>query len=106
LKELTLEDFGVQVASVVELLREGRAALHTSFACYKFLIIYGLSFSIFKLTANWYMLLLYSQQRTEEVLFLYYEKELIELILSRCEFSVGQLAHHYHALLLLCTQID
>jgi predicted P-type ATPase len=42
------------VASVVELLREGRAALHTSFACYKFLIIYGLSFSIFKLTANWY----------------------------------------------------
>jgi hypothetical protein len=44
--------------------------------------------------------------RIEEVLFLYYEKELIELILSRCEFSVGQLAHHYHALLLLCTQID
>lgn len=94
------------MASVVELLREGRAALHTSFACYKFLIIYGLSFSIFKLTANWYILLLYSQQRTEEVLFLYYEKELIELILSRCKFSVGQLAHHYHTLLLLCTQID
>jgi magnesium-transporting ATPase (P-type) len=65
LKEITLENFGVQVASVVELLREGRAALHTSFACYKFLIIYGLSFSIFKLTANWYILL-YSQQRTED----------------------------------------
>jgi len=106
LKELTLEDFGVQVASVVELLREGRAALHTSFACYKFLIIYGLSFSIFKLTANWYILLLCSLLRTEEVLFLYYEKELIELILSRCKFSVGQLAHHYHTLLLLWTQID
>lgn len=43
-----------QVASVVELLREGRGALHTSFACYKFLITYGLMFSILKLCAYWW----------------------------------------------------
>ncbi|EFJ32188.1 hypothetical protein SELMODRAFT_439526 [Selaginella moellendorffii] len=42
------------IESVVDLLREGRAALHTSFACYKFLIIYGLMFSILKLCAYWY----------------------------------------------------
>lgn len=42
-----------QVTSVVELLREGRGALHTSFACYKFLITYGLMFSILKLCAYW-----------------------------------------------------
>ncbi|CAM6091151.1 unnamed protein product [Calypogeia fissa] len=42
------------VVSVVDLLREGRGALHTSFACYKFLIMYGLTFSIFKLACNWY----------------------------------------------------
>lgn len=40
---------------MVELLREGRAALHTSFACFKFLIIYGLSFSILKLCSNWWV---------------------------------------------------
>ncbi|BBN18845.1 hypothetical protein MPTK1_8g05990 [Marchantia polymorpha subsp. ruderalis] len=42
------------VASVVDLLREGRGALHTSFACYKFLIMYGLMFSILKLCCYWY----------------------------------------------------
>lgn len=41
------------ITSAVELVREGRADLHTSFACYKFLIIYGLSFSILKLSFNW-----------------------------------------------------
>ncbi|KAG0585432.1 hypothetical protein KC19_2G011200 [Ceratodon purpureus] len=46
------------VASVVELLREGRGALHTSFACYKFLITYGLMFSILKLCAYWYGIIL------------------------------------------------
>ncbi|KAI5068182.1 hypothetical protein GOP47_0017102 [Adiantum capillus-veneris] len=42
------------ILSVVDLLREGRGALHTSFACYKFLIMYGLMFSIFKLCCYWY----------------------------------------------------
>lgn len=36
------------------MVREGRAALHTSFACFKFLVMYGLSFSIFKLTTNYF----------------------------------------------------
>eukprot|EP00250_Pteridium_aquilinum_P014895 c22269_g1_i1 orf=370-4158(-) len=42
------------ILSPVDLLREGRGALHTSFACYKFLIMYGLMFSIFKLCCYWY----------------------------------------------------
>ncbi|XP_024527352.1 probable cation-transporting ATPase 13A4 [Selaginella moellendorffii] len=42
------------VQAVVDLLREARGALHTSFACYKFLIIYGLQFSIFKLCCYWF----------------------------------------------------
>ncbi|MCO5602074.1 hypothetical protein L7F22_056201 [Adiantum nelumboides] len=42
------------ILSPVDLLREGRGALHTSFACYKFLIMYGLTFSIFKLCSYWY----------------------------------------------------
>ncbi|BBN19120.1 hypothetical protein MPTK1_8g08050 [Marchantia polymorpha subsp. ruderalis] len=42
------------VSSVVDLVREGRGCLHTSLACYKFLIIYGLTFSILKLACNWY----------------------------------------------------
>lgn len=42
------------VLSTVDLLREGRGALHTSFACYKFLIMYGLMFSILKLCCYWY----------------------------------------------------
>ncbi|MCO5602078.1 hypothetical protein L7F22_056205 [Adiantum nelumboides] len=42
------------ILSTVDLLREGRGALHTSFACYKFLIMYGLMFSIFKLCCYWY----------------------------------------------------
>nr|PNR41660.1 hypothetical protein PHYPA_019065 [Physcomitrium patens] len=46
------------VASTVELIREGRGALHTSFACYKFLIMYGLMFSILKLCAYWYGIIL------------------------------------------------
>ncbi|KAK3240843.1 hypothetical protein CYMTET_49346 [Cymbomonas tetramitiformis] len=41
-------------ASCVDLLREGRASLHTSFACYKFLITYGQLFSILKLICFWY----------------------------------------------------
>jgi len=36
------------VQSVVDLLREGRASLATSFASYKFLIIYGQTFSVIK----------------------------------------------------------
>ncbi|KAL3676685.1 hypothetical protein R1sor_026633 [Riccia sorocarpa] len=46
------------VLSVVDLLREGRGALHTSFACYKFLIMYGLMFSILKLCCYWYGIIL------------------------------------------------
>eukprot|EP00249_Psilotum_nudum_P025155 c29394_g1_i2 orf=541-4356(-) len=42
------------VTSVVDLICEGRGALHTSFACYKFLIMYGLMFSVFKLYCYWY----------------------------------------------------
>ena len=38
-----------QVAAVEELLREGRSALHTSIGAYKFLIMYGLLFSVLKL---------------------------------------------------------
>ena len=43
-----------QVAAVEELLREGRAALHTSIASYKFLITYGLLFSVLKLACYYY----------------------------------------------------
>lgn len=42
------------VSSTVELVREGRAALHTSFASFKFLIMYGLSYSIFRMAQNWF----------------------------------------------------
>ncbi|KAJ7537387.1 hypothetical protein O6H91_11G004100 [Diphasiastrum complanatum] len=42
------------VISVVDLLIEGRGALHTSFASYKFIIMYGLMFSVFKLCCYWY----------------------------------------------------
>jgi len=35
-------------------LREGRAALHTSIASYKFLITYGLLFSVLKLACYYY----------------------------------------------------
>jgi hypothetical protein len=45
---------GVQVASVVDLLREGRGALHTCFGSFKFLIMYGLLFSVLKLCSYWY----------------------------------------------------
>lgn len=37
------------IVSVVDLLCEGRATLATSFASYKFLIIYGQLFSVLKL---------------------------------------------------------
>jgi cation-transporting ATPase 13A3/4/5 len=37
----------------VDLLKEGRAALHTSLACYKFLIMYGQLFSVVKLASFW-----------------------------------------------------
>lgn len=40
--------------SVVDLLMEGRASLATSFANYKFLIMYGLLFSVVKLVSFWY----------------------------------------------------
>ena len=40
--------------SVVDLLKEGRASLATSFANYKFLIMYGLIFSVVKLVSFWY----------------------------------------------------
>lgn len=36
--------------AVVELLREGRAALHTSFASFKFIVTYSLDFSLLKLS--------------------------------------------------------
>lgn len=38
---------------MVDLLREGRGALHTSFAAVKFLVIYGLNFSVLKLGSYW-----------------------------------------------------
>ena len=41
-------------ASVVDLLREGRGALHTSIAAYKYLIMYGLLFSVLKLSFYYY----------------------------------------------------
>ena len=43
----------VQMSSTVELMREGRCALHTRLACYKFLITYGLHFSVFNIAAFW-----------------------------------------------------
>ena len=46
-----------QVQSVVDLVSEGRGALHTSFAAVKFLIIYGLNFSVLKLCSYWCALL-------------------------------------------------
>uniref|UniRef100_A0A0G4FG43 Uncharacterized protein n=1 Tax=Chromera velia CCMP2878 TaxID=1169474 RepID=A0A0G4FG43_9ALVE len=39
------------VKSVVEALREGRGALHTSFACFFFALLFGLVFSLIKITA-------------------------------------------------------
>jgi len=42
------------ISSVVDLLLEGRASLATSFATYKFLIIYGQLFSILKLICFYY----------------------------------------------------
>lgn len=43
-----------QVGSIVDLLREGRCALHTRLACYKFLITYGLHFSVLNIACYWY----------------------------------------------------
>ncbi len=40
--------------SVVDLLKEGRASLATSFANYKFLIMYGLLFSVVKLVSFYF----------------------------------------------------
>ena len=42
------------IHSVVDLLREGRCALATSFASYKFLVTYGQLFSVLKLVCFWY----------------------------------------------------
>lgn len=42
-----------QVGSIVDLLREGRCALHTRLACYKFLITYGLHFSVLNIACYW-----------------------------------------------------
>lgn len=44
--------------SVVDLLKEGRASLATSFANYKFLISYGLQFSVVKLCSFFYGVLM------------------------------------------------
>lgn len=46
------------IMSVVELLKEGRCALHTSFGAYKFIIIYGQLFAILKLCSFWYGVIL------------------------------------------------
>ncbi|KAL3158258.1 hypothetical protein ABBQ38_010509 [Trebouxia sp. C0009 RCD-2024] len=46
------------VRSIVDLLREGRCALHTRLACYKFLITYGLHFSVLNLVCTWYGMIL------------------------------------------------
>ncbi|DBA79899.1 TPA: hypothetical protein ACH3X1_008117 [Trebouxia sp. C0004] len=46
------------ISSAVELIREGRCALHTRLACYKFLITYGLHFSVFNIAAFWYGIVL------------------------------------------------
>ena len=43
----------VQVKSIVDLMREGRCALHTRLACYKFLITYGLHFSVLNIACYW-----------------------------------------------------
>lgn len=44
--------------SVIDLVKEGRASLATSFANYKFLITYGFCFVTAKLTMNWYGVLM------------------------------------------------
>lgn len=44
--------------SVVELLKEGRCALHTSFGAYKFIIMYGQLFALLKLCSFWYGVIL------------------------------------------------
>ena len=44
---------GVQVSSSVKLVREGRCALHTRLACYKFLITYGLHMSVLNIACYW-----------------------------------------------------
>lgn len=46
--------------SVVDLLKEGRASLATSFANYKFLITYGMLFSVVKLCSFYYGVLMHS----------------------------------------------
>jgi len=46
------------VSSCVELLREGRASLSTSFASYKLLVVYGLLFSVVKLTSFYFAVLM------------------------------------------------
>jgi len=46
------------VMSVVDLLREGRGSLATSFASYKFLIIYGQMFSVVKLASYYFGVLM------------------------------------------------
>jgi cation-transporting ATPase 13A3/4/5 len=46
------------IRSVVDLVREGRAALATAFGSYKFLIIYGQFFAVLKLTCFWYGVIL------------------------------------------------
>eukprot|EP00121_Abeoforma_whisleri_P003250 Awhi_evm2s2916 len=42
------------IQSVVDLIKEGRASLHTSFAVYKFLIYYGQIFTMVKLICFYY----------------------------------------------------
>ena len=50
-----VEDF----PSVLDLIKEGRAALCTSFASYKFLIMYGQLFSVLKLICFYYGVIMY-----------------------------------------------
>ena len=40
------------IFAVFDLLREGRASLATSFACFKFLIMYGILFAVCDLNLN------------------------------------------------------
>ena len=50
----------MQIGSIVKLVREGRCALHTRLACYKFLITYGLHMSVLNIAQYWYDLHLMS----------------------------------------------
>uniref|UniRef100_A0A0G4HJG7 P-type ATPase A domain-containing protein n=1 Tax=Chromera velia CCMP2878 TaxID=1169474 RepID=A0A0G4HJG7_9ALVE len=46
------------VCDVVTVLKEGRCALQTSLSCYKFLVLYGLLFSVLKICSFWFGVLM------------------------------------------------